>query len=425
MHNVQINGSPLSEYIISYEENSHAAAFIAKRLRDRIEAICDVALNISTTSEANNSEKFIKVGPEKHVECAYGDGSLYMNEDSIFIDGNDILGLTACASYFVSILSGYESITDPDAVLYTTSLQPRAEYENNAEAFLPVYRFSHTVPDERLTLSEKAKALNDPKGRPFIIAHRCEHVFYPENSLEGALSAWRCGADSAEIDIQKTSDGVWMCMHDADVTRTTNASELLSKDGFPDSPLLSDWTYDQLRQLRLKDAYGQLTPFVIPTLEEILKACDGRIYVHIDKRFSVKDDLFPKMAELGIYKCVYFITNVDFNGVLALKDHFSDKGVRLDSLPRPAKAQSAEALAEEIVKALPDTTPAIIPLGDYVKHGENEEKLIENYGDKLRIGAWFLRDFDTDELWLRARAEGISIFMTNRPMDMIYLLTNR
>ena len=420
MHTAIINGIPLSAYIITYDESSPAAALVAKRLRDKIAHLCGIALDIFTVSEAKRTKGFIKVGHEKHVENTYGNANLYTRDGSVFIDGNDIWGLTACASYFISMLERSSNISD---ILYNTSLQPRVEYENNAEAFLPAYRFSHSVPDERLTLAEKTKALNDPKGRPFVIAHRCEHVFYPENSLEGALSAWRCGADACEIDIQKSKDGVWMCMHDADVTRTTNASEFINLDGFPDSPLLRDWTYEQLRRLRLKDAYGQLTPFVIPTLEEILRACDGRIYVHIDKRFSVKEDIFPKMDELGVYKCVYFITNVNFNDVLALKDNFSDKGVRLDSLPRPAKGQSAEALAEEIVKALPDTTPAIIPLGDYVKHGENEKKLIENYGNRLRVGAWFLRDFDTDELWLRARSEGISIFMTNRPMDMISLLT--
>ena len=130
------------------------------------------------------------------------------------------------------------------------------------------------------------------------------------------------------------------------------------------------------------------------------------------------------MEELSVYKCVYFITNVTFDSILKQKDRFADKGVRLDSLPRPAKGQDAEELAEQIVKVLPYTTPAIIPVGDYVKHGKQEAQLINLYGDKLRVGAWFLRDFDTEELWLRARSEGVGIFMTNRPIELRYLLTN-
>ncbi len=419
MLNVTINGIPLSAYKIAYVEDTAPSGFVAKKLNFRL----GLALEIIPLADHASSGPLIVVGSPYPAE--YGEALLSYENGNVIIEGNDVAGLTACASYLASLLTNSGNGTvEPSEISYIASLQPREEYVSNADAFLPVYRFAHEPPKESLTLEEKNKALNDPQGRPFIIAHRCEHTFYPENSLEGAISAWRCGADSAEIDIQKTSDGVWMCMHDADITRTTNADEFMGTEGFPSSPLLRDWTYAQLRTLRLKDAFGQITPFPIPTLKEILKACDGRIYVHIDKRYSVTEDLFPVMEEMGIYKCVYFITNVTFGDILDKKDHFSDKNIRLDSLPRPAKGQTAEELAEEIVKALPGTTPAIIPVGDYVKHGDTELRLIKTYGEKLRIGAWFLRDFDTEELWRKARAEGISIFMTNRPMDMISLLTD-
>ena len=419
MKSVKVNGIPIIRYKIMCGIDSAECRFVFDMLKRRLTEIFDADLS---TNE--HSDRTIIVGAP--INAPYGEGHLTIENGNITIKADDIAALTLCASYLISLLIGSDDgDIAPSEIEYRSALQSREVYANDTEAFLPVYHTAYSLPRESILLEEKTKVLNDPQGRPFVIAHRCEHVFYPENSLEGVISAWRCGADSAEIDIQRSADGVWMCMHDKEISRTTNADEFLGKDGFPDSALLTNWSFEQLRQLCLKDSFGKLTPFKIPTLTEMLKACDGRIYAHIDKRYSINDDLFPLMEELSIYKCVYFITNVTFNDILSKKDRYADKGVRLDSLPRPAKGQSAEELAKLIVDALPYTTPAIIPVGDYVCHGEKETQLINSYGGKLRIGAWFLRDFDTEELWLRAKAEGVGIFMTNRPMELIQLLTDR
>ena len=408
--------TPLSKHRI-FCDNTPAAMAVAQKLQQWIRAACGVTLPLDHDTASTGT---ILLATLPHA--AYGEGVLCAENGTVYLRGNDIVGLSEAAGRLVALLASDKADIAAEALDFHATLQPREEYVKNAEAFLPCYHHLHAIPKEAPTLTEKRRVLNDTKGRPFVIAHRGEHVFYPENSLEGALSAWCCGADSVEVDIQKSADGVWMCMHDADVTRTTNAGELLGKKGYPTSPLLCDWTLAQLRTLRLKDAYGTLTPFPIPTLEEMLRACDGRIFVHLDKAFSTTEDVFPYLEELGIYDCVYLVNHVRINEILAQKDHFADRGIRLESLCRPRREMTLDKTLPILLENLPHVTPALIPHGDYVGHTDEITALIRKHKDRLRFGAWFLRDFDYEELWRKARAEGISIFMTDHPFDLISLL---
>ena len=74
-----------------------------------------------------------------------------------------------------------------------------------------------------------------------------------------------------------------------------------------------------------------------------------------------------------------------------------------------------------MLENLSHITPALIPFGDYVGHTDEITALIAKHKDRLRFGAWFLRDFDYEALWRKARTQGISIFMTDHPLDLIGL----
>ena len=55
-----------------------------------------------------------------------------------------------------------------------------------------------------------------------IIAHRGVAQHYPENTLAALLAAEQAGADAVELDVQFSSDGVPMVLHDALLERTTD-----------------------------------------------------------------------------------------------------------------------------------------------------------------------------------------------------------
>lgn len=59
-------------------------------------------------------------------------------------------------------------------------------------------------------------------GRPFIVAHRGDHTDAPENSRAAIRAAQ--AYDMVEIDVQLSSDGVPVVIHDPTVARTTGQS---------------------------------------------------------------------------------------------------------------------------------------------------------------------------------------------------------
>lgn len=101
-----------------------------------------------------------------------------------------------------------------------------------------------------------------PIHRPLVIAHRGGDRIAPENTLPAFQSAIDAGADLIECDIQQTSDGHWVAMHDVDMLRTTNVKEV-----FPGQLTyrVADFTLAELQQVSV--GKPGVRP---PTLEQIL-----------------------------------------------------------------------------------------------------------------------------------------------------------
>ncbi|HSN74225.1 MAG TPA: glycerophosphodiester phosphodiesterase family protein [Anaerolineae bacterium] len=60
------------------------------------------------------------------------------------------------------------------------------------------------------------------KSKPYLLAHRGNRVRCPENTLAAFRQALADGADALETDLHLTADGVFVCIHDATVDRTTD-----------------------------------------------------------------------------------------------------------------------------------------------------------------------------------------------------------
>src|SRR3984893_1913418 len=56
------------------------------------------------------------------------------------------------------------------------------------------------------------------------IGHRGAAAYAPENTLVSVRRAIEIGVDFVEIDVQSTSDGVVVLMHDKRIDRTTNGT---------------------------------------------------------------------------------------------------------------------------------------------------------------------------------------------------------
>ena len=57
-----------------------------------------------------------------------------------------------------------------------------------------------------------------------VWAHRGASAYAPENTIPAFRMAMEMGADGIELDVQLSSDGKLMVIHDATVNRTSNGS---------------------------------------------------------------------------------------------------------------------------------------------------------------------------------------------------------
>jgi hypothetical protein len=425
---VFIGNSPLSDYCIFYEEvactlSDHEdflrippAKQAAQDLADFIGREFGMLLSSAPLDGTCIAENAILLAPASEL-TRYGDWRIETKGSVISVLSNDICGLESGVSQLCRIFKENKNVSLPLALC--GSLQKREEYERFPDAFRPCY--DGRLNQAPLSIEEKASKLTSPHGNAFVIAHRGEHTYYPENSLEAALSAWRSGADSAEIDLSRTRDGFFVLMHDNTLTRTTDASEKMGKDGLPNSAELSDWSLAELRSLRLKDTYGQLTDFIIPTLEELFRCCDGRIFLHLDKKFDYKTELFPLLKKWGTYRCLYLCNYIDFDGIKELKNEFEKEGVILPSLLRiPQQGLKKLRMAlDDVLNADGEISPAVVFINDYMKYLPHHKELIRKYKGKLRIATWMMWETDSPYFWQEAAECGFNVFMTNFPIRLM------
>lgn len=115
---------------------------------------------------------------------------------------------------------------------------------------------------------------------PLVIAHRGASGYLPEHTLAAYELAIRMGADIVEPDLQTTSDGVLIAMHDSTLNRTTNVETVLGmrNGGYR----VSDYTYAEIRQLTVEPASSTAStsypgytptmadPFKVPTFAEVM-----------------------------------------------------------------------------------------------------------------------------------------------------------
>ena len=95
------------------------------------------------------------------------------------------------------------------------------------------------------------------RSKPYVMAHRGNRVLCPENTLASFAKAFEEGADILETDLHLSADGVFMCIHDATVDRTTDGSGPVSEK-----------TLVELKRLSASYGFSGFEDERIPTLAE-------------------------------------------------------------------------------------------------------------------------------------------------------------
>ena len=324
--NATLMGVPLSDYtIVCANAYKSIAKIVAGELGEQCGAIMTVV-----TDATDAVEHEIVIGNTKRgniqTYATQDDYSVIAKDGSVYISGRTSYSTGAGCRDLLNLIKdakGADVAASSLNINYT--LPDRQAYIDNIDLLAMHWAIYMDTPEWMLDFEEKTAAMRDVDGRLMSCLHRNDMVYYPENSIEGIISAIKMGGDMIEIDPRLTSDGVLILLHDATLTRTTNFEQMAGKNGLPSSPNVEDWTYAQLQQLNLKEAGGganaDVTPYKIPTLDEAFKVAANRIFIRLDvKGDSTHDrcwdyakDIWPMMQKYNSYTNVIFTWHSPFN----------------------------------------------------------------------------------------------------------------
>lgn len=109
---------------------------------------------------------------------------------------------------------------------------------------------------------------------PIISSHRGgAKEGYPENALATFEHTLRHTWSIMEVDPRYTKDSVIVLFHDQTLDRTSTGQGNVS-----------DYTYSELMELKLKDTEGNVTDYTIPTLAEALEWARGKTVLVLDQK---------------------------------------------------------------------------------------------------------------------------------------------
>ena len=203
-----------------------------------------------------------------------------------------------------------------------------------------------------------------PLGGFTVIGHRGGRAYAPENTLAAFRHAIQIGSVWLEFDVQMTSDGVLVVMHDDTVDRTTNGHGRVA-----------DLTLDQIRSL---DAgKGEK----VPTFQEVL-----------DLARASGADIFPETKSAHLYP------GIEAKMLAALEqanylDHTVIQSFEPDSLNKLRQLNpQARLCALYGLWQLSDSRPAgnaeyVCPMGEMVVL--NPYMIRQAHDEGRRVMVWF------------------------------------
>ncbi|MHA1143524.1 MAG: glycerophosphodiester phosphodiesterase [Candidatus Helarchaeota archaeon] len=135
-----------------------------------------------------------------------------------------------------------------------------------------------------------------------VIAHRGASGTSFENSPSAFKKAIALGAEMIETDVQMTSDGELVLMHDNSLKRCTNVSGRISK-----------LTLARLKDIKLKNGED------IWTVERLLEESRGKIQVNLEiKARHIEERLIKLVKKMDLRSQVLF-TNFNFKSIQKIK----------------------------------------------------------------------------------------------------------
>jgi glycerophosphoryl diester phosphodiesterase len=268
------------------------------------------------------------------------------------------------------------------------------------------------------------KHLHNPNDKEIMVtAHRGDWRNAPENSLQAYKLAIEMGVDVIEVDLNKTSDGVIVIMHDETIDRTTDGK------GKP-----SDYTLAQLKKFHLRNGIGVITKQTIPTLEEVMELAKGKVLVNLDKSLPYYNEAYQVLKKTGTLQQAIFKTDRPYQDVRvkypAILDNITFMPVVY--LDKPTAKQIINEYQKEIKPVAfelifqKDTSGILSDNAFIKKHGAKIwinslwPSLNGGHNDDLAV-----EESNTKDSWDWLIAHGATMIQTDRPKELLNYLRKR
>ncbi|MHB9862609.1 glycerophosphodiester phosphodiesterase [Streptomyces sp. YIM S03343] len=259
--------------------------------------------------------------------------------------------------------------------------------------------------------ASRARAGDADEG-PWIIAHRGASAYAPENTLASVDAAARLGFSWVENDVQRTSDGRLVVIHDDSLARTTNAEEV-----FPGRApwKVKDFTAAEIARL---DAGSWFSPAYagtrVPTLTQYMRRIEHN---HQKLLLEIKNpELYPGIEQ----QTLKLLGNEGWLDPRDLDDRLIVQSFSADSL------RIVHDLRPAVTTGLLGSPP-VRELSGYARFADlinpSQASLSPGYvsavhavagphGRPLAVCAWTVDDADTARKAIR---DGVDGLISNRP----------
>ncbi len=155
------------------------------------------------------------------------------------------------------------------SIVLLLSLCGLFSFQNEAKGQLTIHTINVKTPEELIDFF-----IFTPLRSPLISAHRGgARIGYPENCIATFENTLIYTPSIFEVDPRLTKDSVVVLLHDETLDRTTTGKGKLS-----------DYTWEELKDIKLKDVNGHVTPYGLPLLDEALEWCKGKTILVLDDK---------------------------------------------------------------------------------------------------------------------------------------------
>lgn len=239
-----------------------------------------------------------------------------------------------------------------------------------------------------------------------VAAHRAGHNGYAENSIPAIQHAIDIGVDIIELDVKVTTDSVVVLNHDRTIDRTTTGT------GDPES-----YSWDELKQFKLKMPDGTITDERLATFEEALSMVKGKAMIDIDIKTSNLKPVVDAIKRTGTENQVFFFDN-DYDALKEALDRLPEALI----MPRAYSYEMADS-------ALTVFSPAVVHIDDSFYTEElcnllrknNARVWINALGDQDRL----IKDGKSDQALDNLLKYGANIIQTDLPETIIPILKEK